>query len=57
MPDPSNKVDKDTPYYFHLTEIAVPEAMCDTECCHDGGTRETNFALTRLIFKSVVKMF
>jgi hypothetical protein len=37
-----------------LTEIAVPEVKCDIERCHDGGT---NIALTRLMSKSVVKMF
>jgi len=31
VPDPVNKVDENTPLYFYLTEIAVPEAMCDTE--------------------------
>ena len=41
-----NKVDEDTPVYFHLTEIAIPEAMCDTERCHDGG-------LNRLLISQV----
>ena len=37
VPDPVNKVDEDTPYYFYLTEIAIPEVMCNMERCHDGG--------------------
>lgn len=31
VPDPGNKVAKDTPWYFYLSEIAIPEAMRDTE--------------------------
>jgi len=57
VPDPVNKVDEDTPSYFYLTQIAVPEAICDMERCYDAATRGTNFALTRLMFKSVVEMF
>lgn len=35
MPDPVTEVDENTESCFHLIEIAVPGAVCDTQFCHD----------------------